>query len=218
MNNNMPLPEAHTELLHRREALKRVSALFGGVALVGGSALWTACSGERTPREGATSSDATLFSATDIQLLDEIADTILPTTAKSPGAKAAKVGPFIALMVTDCYSPADQEIFRRGVAEVDAACRTAHNTPFISATAAQRLALLERLDREAKQYMDTRTPDAPAHYFRMVKQLTLLGYFTSEIGATKSLRYIESPGRFDPCVPYVAGEPSWASHGASLNG
>ncbi len=212
MTMNMPDADAHTELLHRREALKRVSALFGGVALVGGSALWTACTGERTPNAAATRTDATLFSAADVQLLDEIADTILPTTAKSLGAKDAKVGSFIALMVTDCYSPSDQEIFRRGVADLDAACRTAHNAPFVSATAAQRLALLERLDREAKQYMDTRAPEAPVHYFRMMKELTLFGYFTSEIGATTSLRYVESPGRFEPCVPYVDGEPSWAAH------
>jgi hypothetical protein len=218
MNPEMPVPEAQTALLHRREALKRVSALFGGMALVGGSALFTACSGERTPRDAATRGDAALFTDTDIQLLDDIADTILPTTAKSPGARAANVGPFIALMVTDCYTPADQEIFRRGIGQLDAACRAAHNTPFVSATDAQRLALLEGVDREAKEYMDSRAPEAPAHYFRMVKQLTLLGYFTSEIGATKSLRYIESPGRFDPCVQYIAGDPSWAAHGASLDG
>jgi hypothetical protein len=56
------------------------------------------------------------------------------------------------------------------------------------------------------------TQDKPAHYFRMMKELALLGYFTSEIGATKALRYVESPGRYDPCVPYKPGEPSWAPH------
>ena len=212
MITNTTPSDAHTELLHRREAIKRVSALFGGVALIGGSALWTACTGERSPSADATRADTPLFSSTDVVLLDEVADTILPTTARSPGAKAAKVGPFIALMVTDCYAPADQEVFRQGLAALDAACRAAHNTTFLGATATQRLALLEQIDREAKQYMDTRRPDAPAHYFRMVKELALFGYFTSEIGATKAMRYIESPGRFDPCVPYVAGETSWANH------
>jgi hypothetical protein len=52
----------------------------------------------------------------------------------------------------------------------------------------------------------------PAHYFRMMKELALLGYFTSEIGYTKAMRYIETPGRFDPCVPYSPGEPAWAAH------
>jgi hypothetical protein len=56
------------------------------------------------------------------------------------------------------------------------------------------------------------TADTPAHYFRMMKELALLGYFTSEIGYNKAMRYVESPGRFDPCVPYTKGEPAWAPH------
>jgi Gluconate 2-dehydrogenase subunit 3 len=54
--------------------------------------------------------------------------------------------------------------------------------------------------------------DQPAHYFRMMKELALLGYFTSEVGCTQAMRYIESPGRFDPCIPYTPGEPAWAAH------
>jgi len=76
----------------------------------------------------------------------------------------------------------------------------------------QRLALLERLDREQKAYMDARARGAPAHYFRLMKELALLGYFTSEIGCTQAMRYEEAPGRFDPCVPYTPGETTWAGH------
>jgi hypothetical protein len=54
--------------------------------------------------------------------------------------------------------------------------------------------------------------DEPAHYFRMMKELALLGYFTSEIGCTKALRYLEAPGRFDPCAPHKPGDRSWAGH------
>ena len=56
------------------------------------------------------------------------------------------------------------------------------------------------------------TQDEPAHYFRMMKELALLGYFTSEIGYTKAMRYVESPGRYEPCAPYKPGEPAWAPH------
>ncbi|MGH7634136.1 MAG: gluconate 2-dehydrogenase subunit 3 family protein, partial [Gemmatimonadaceae bacterium] len=56
------------------------------------------------------------------------------------------------------------------------------------------------------------TTKQPAHYFRMMKELALLGFFTSEIGYTKVLRYTEVPGRFDPCLPYTQGEPAWAAH------
>ena len=56
------------------------------------------------------------------------------------------------------------------------------------------------------------TDNPPAHYFRMMKELALLGYFTSEIGMTQAQRYAETPGRYDPCLPYTAGEKSWAPH------
>ena len=60
---------------------------------------------------------------------------------------------------------------------------------------------------------DTEDPhERSAHYFRMMKELALLGYFTSEIGCTQATRYVETPGRFDPCIPYSAGETAWASH------
>ena len=54
--------------------------------------------------------------------------------------------------------------------------------------------------------------DAPPHYFRMMKELALLGFFTSEIGYTKAMRYVESPGRFEPCAPYKPGDKAWAPH------
>jgi hypothetical protein len=54
--------------------------------------------------------------------------------------------------------------------------------------------------------------EPPNKYFRMMKQLALLGYFTSEIGMTQAQRYNESPGRYDPCVDYKPGQPAWAGH------
>ncbi len=196
-----------TGLIDRREAIRRVSALLGGIALVSESALLAGCRDRSADRGG----DAARFSDTDVAFLDEVAETILPET-KTPGAKAAKVGAFMALMVTDAYEPADQKIFRDGMQQLDAACRTKHNTAFMAATPEQRLALLEEIDREQKTYMDGRAEGAPAHYFRMMKELTLTGYFTSEVGYTKAMRYVETPGRFDPCLPYTPGETIWASH------
>ena len=194
-------------LLDRREAVKRVSALLGGVALIGGSTLLSACAKDRTAAAGGVG----IFSPTDVELLDEIAETILPAT-KTPGAKAALVGPFIALMVTDTYDAKDQQIFRAGMTQLDEASRMINQAVFMSATPPQRLALLEKLDQEAKLYQEAKNEGDPNHYFRMMKELTLLGYFTSEIGCTQALRYRETPGRFDPCVPYTAGETAWADH------
>jgi len=201
------------DLINRREAIRRVSALLGGVAFVGGSSLLAAA--EKARPAAATTGE---FTDQDIAFLDEIAETILPAT-KTPGAKTAKTGAFMALMVTDCYSPAEQRIFRDGMHNVDAAMQKAHNVAFMGATPEQRLAVLTVLDHEQKRVMDEREAvqrqggaKQPAHYFRMMKELALLGFFTSEVGYTKVLRYAEVPGRFDPCIPYIQGEPAWAAH------
>jgi hypothetical protein len=193
--------------IDRREAIRRVSALLGGVALVGGSALLTGCRSESAP----AAAGAGPFTPDDVAFLDEVAETILPET-ETPGAKAAKVGAFMALMVTDCYEEENQKVFRRGMQQLDEASQAAAKMPFMSATPEVRLALLQSLDREQKAYMVKKKDNEPSHYFRMMKELALLGYFTSEIGYTQAMRYAESPGRFDPCVPYAAGERSWASH------
>ena len=236
-------------LITRREAIFRVSALLGGVALIGGSSLLTGC---RTDRADA-GADGERFTADEIAFLDEVADTILPETS-TPGAKAAKTGAFMALMVTDSYDENERKTFREGMRKLDEASRATHDASFMEATPEQRLALLERIDREAKEYMDAReaargsavaeeeaadeaeaqlpdqrqeqapgaeagaggapaiTADAPPHYFRMMKELALLGYFTSEIGYTQAMRYEESPGSYEPCVPYAPGEKAWAPH------
>jgi hypothetical protein len=231
------------QLINRREAIRRVSALLGGVAFVGGSSLLAAVE----KADNAVERPPGKFSAQDVAYLDEIAETILPAT-KTPGAKAAKTGVFMALMVTDCYSPAEQKVFLDGMRKVDEAMRKANNVSFMNATPEQRLAVLTTLDHEQKRVMDAReaadrkrnglspvvggdateakaenvpgapvvvaesTGPQPAHYFRMMKELALLGFFTSRIGCTQALRYVEAPGRFDPCLPYTPGEPAWASH------
>jgi hypothetical protein len=207
--------------ISRREAILCVSALLGGAAFTGGSGLLGAC--ERASHAVQESSFGE-FTAQDIAFLDEIAETILPAT-KTPGAKAAKTGAFMALMVTDSYSPAERGIFCDGMRRVQGAARKAHGVSFMQATPSQRTALLVTFDREQKRVMDAREAamdareaaatiehPAPAHYFRMMKELALLGYFTSEIGCTQATRYVETPGRFDPCIPYAPGEPAWAAH------
>lgn len=202
--------ESQDNTIDRREAVKRVSFLLGGVALIGGTSLLEGCAKDRGP---AAAKGVGGFSTQDIAFLDEVADTILPDTAKSPGAKAAQTGAFMALMVTDTYAPEQQDIFRKGMTALDDASKKANGgAGFVAATPAQRTALLTQIDKDTKTYMDAKKPEEPAHYFRMMKELTMLGYFTSEIGYTKAMRYVETPGRFDPCLPYAKGETIWASH------
>jgi hypothetical protein len=145
-----------------------------------------------------------------IAYLDEIADTILPTTS-SPGAKAAQVGTFMTVMVNDCYTAADQKIFKEGMTKLDEASEKMNKTSFMKSTTEQRTALLTAIDKEAKAYQQNKKKEDPNHYFTMMKQLTLLGYFTSEVGATKALRYIAVPGKYEGCVDYKKGDKAWAT-------
>jgi hypothetical protein len=49
-----------------------------------------------------------------------------------------------------------------------------------------------------------------AKVVNMLKDLTVLGYFTSEIGATQALNFVEVPGKFDACIPYNKGDKAYA--------
>ena len=192
------------KLMSRRGALLRIGALMGGT-MVGSSALLSGCA----TRDARPANE--LFSPADIAWFDEIADTILPPTG-TPGAKAAEVGAFISVMVADTYMADEQATFLTGLVTLDDECRADHGVSFMAAPPAERTALLERLDREQYDYMQSRGDDDPVHYFRMLKELALLGYFTSEIGYTEAMRYVEAPGRFDPSVPYTVGDRAWAPH------
>jgi len=199
------------ETLTRREAIIRVSAMLGGAALVGQSAMLASCGVNEATPEAVDAQAKAMFSADEIALLDEIAETMLPET-DTPGAKAAGVGPFMARMVANTYHAADQMVFRAGLATVNAASLESSGADFISSDPANRLALLEAFDTEQHEHMRGKTAGAPTHFFRMMKELALLGYFTSEIGYTRAMRYLETPGRYDPCVDYAPGEKIWASH------
>ncbi len=187
--------------MRRREALSRIAILFGG-SLIGGELLLNGCT-------NGLKSSRTLFTDDQLSFLDEVAETILPGTS-SPGAKEANVGSFMAVMVQDCYESEDQAIFKKGIGLLNDRCKKEYKMDFISCNASQRTTLLKQIDEEQKQYMKNKKPEQPNHYFTMMKQLTLLGFFTSEEGATRALRYLPLPGRYEGCVPYKKGQKAWA--------
>ena len=191
--------------MNRRDALSRVALILGGT-VIGANIFLEGC--KPADRKVMTGLD---FQPEDIAYLDEIADTILPTTASSPGAKAAAVGTFMTVMVKDCYEEKEQKIFTEGMNKLQDACRKKNDKYFMECTPQQRHDLLVELDKEQKEFSKNKKKDDPDHYFRMMKELTLLGYFTSEIGATKALRYVEAPGRYDACIPYKKGDKAWAT-------
>lgn len=204
--------------MERREAVKYISILLGG-AVIGADAFLTGCKTKTgNPQE---------WSADDIAYLNEIGETILPRTS-TPGAKDANVGQFMTVMVNDCYEESDQKAFRDGMGKLNDAADKKFSSKFMNLSAQQRHDLLVELDKEAKDYQKkvgdfnakedekqknnlkyVRQHMSP-HYFSMMKQLTLLGYFTSKPGMTQALRYEPVPGRYDGCVPYKKGDRAFA--------
>ena len=173
--------------LSRREAMQRVTVLLGGVALVDGDRVLAAMP-DAVAQEVTIAQGVGDFTGADVAFLDEVAETILPETS-TPGAKAARSGAFMAMMVTDAYTPRNRQIFRDGMQRLEEACQREYGAPFIQARPEQRLALLTRLDAERQAELDaldatrrSRAPtpppsstDAPVHYFRLMKELALLG-------------------------------------------
>ena len=192
--------------MERRELLKMIAAATGA-AMIGMPAFVFA------EEQGNVASATSAFSQAEIALLDEIADTILPRT-KTPGAKDAGAGAFMAQFVTDCYTAKQQATFRAGLADIDQRAQGR----FVALKPQARTELLRALDLEAKALL--RVPDVAGgakgaavtpHYFTMIKQLAIFSFFTSRAGATEALQYVAVPGRYDGDLPYVPGTPAWAT-------
>jgi Gluconate 2-dehydrogenase subunit 3 len=204
--------------MERRELLKMIALLTGGV-VIGGDIFLSGCKTAAKKEAG--------FTPENIALLDEVGETIIPTT-DTPGAKATKIGAFMQTMVTDCYTQAEQDVFYAGLSQLDEACEKANGKSFMDCTAEQRKSFLLTLEKEAKDYniqrddkdkisrenaRKTNSPDfvgSPSHYYSMIKQLTLLGYFTSEIGSKQALRWVPVPGKYIGDYPYKKGDKAWA--------
>ncbi len=192
--------------MNRRELLQRTAVLFGGT-LIGADGLLAKNVDWDALEYGPDAKGIGLFDKKQVRLLNEIADTIIPDTS-TPGAKAAKVGQFMAVIVSDCYEPDDQKRFMEGLATLQAASEKANGKTFQKSTSAQRTALLNGLDKEQLDYHKRKKSGEPNHYFRTIKDLVLWGYFSSEIGATQALRHVEIPGRYET-IDYKKGDRAW---------
>jgi hypothetical protein len=209
--------------MNRRELLKMIAAATGGV-MIGGEFLLSGCKAN-------SDSAPVAFTAENIAYLDEIAETIIPQTTTA-GAKAAGVGRFMTVMVNDCYTKDDQEVFHKGLNILDDACNKMHNVSFMKATPEQRKQLLISVDKETKEYVkkkadaenvqkekqkqgqekstnDFKKQTLPNHYFQQLKQLAIFGYFTSEKGRTEALRYTPVPGKYQGVIDYKKGEKAF---------
>jgi len=189
--------------MNRRDLIRQIS-LLTGATLVGAEFFMSGCTtGDRQP--------VGLFAADDVVFFDEVAETIIPKT-DTPGAKEAKVGTFIAAFSTACYGEEQLRILKEGIATLNQESEKAFHSAFIKASPSQKEKLLTDTSKVAKKYNSdfSDKPGYTPHYFTLMKQLTLLGFFTSEKGYTQVLRYVPAPGKYEGCIDYKTGETSWA--------
>ena len=178
--------------MDRREALKRVGLLMGGTVSL--SVVSGVMSGCQAPASGGYAFQT--LRPPQSQLVDTISELIIPTT-DTPGASAAKVNEFVDLMLTDWYEIEDKDRFMAGLQEVDDMAQAANGSAFVDNTEEQQVALLTELEDKA---LAEGGGDKP--FFLMMKELTLTGYYTSEIGATQELKYVHTAGEYRGDVPY----------------
>ena len=209
--------------MNRRDALMRVALLAGATASLPALADTLEASATRRALTG----KPVFFTADQDATIAELADTIIPTTT-TPGAKAAKVNEVIDIIVKDCYREPEQKAFVEGLARTNKLSQDAYGKAFAQLDGTQRIDIVKKLEAEAKQQRadmaknvqagaaqnDVQLPKEKQKsitpFFNMLKDLTLTGYFTSEIGATQALEYVAVPGRYDGCVPLKPGQKAWA--------
>ena len=143
------------------------------------------------------------LNADQAAIIAEVAEIIIPKT-DTPGAKDAGVPAFIDLMLKDCYAQADQERFTKGIAELDAAAQKAYGDGFLGCSPDQQKELVTNAHKEAIAAVKSAEPPKERPFILMAKELTMLGFFTSEPGATQVLSYTAVPGSYQGCVPFGA--------------
>ncbi|MFN3583828.1 gluconate 2-dehydrogenase subunit 3 family protein [Phenylobacterium sp.] len=180
-------------MLNRREAFAGALAALWVVPVVAHAQAATAVPAW-TPKALSTDEARTLAAA---------CERIMPAT-DTPGAGAVGVPRFIDRAMADWCEPAEAEGLRAGLASLDAQARAQFKAPFAALTGERQDALLRAAEAEGKA---ARQP----HWFPALRELVTVGYFTSEPGATKALRYDPVPGDYRGCVPLKEIGRAWAT-------
>ncbi len=175
--------------------LDRRGLLTGAAALLGAdivAPLARALAAEATP--GFTPSRA-FFSAEQRSLAAAVSERIVPTT-DTPGAIVAGVPAFMEMMLADSYEPTDRNEFMQGLGVTDGYARVHYGKPFAALTAQQQDAVLTLA-------MDNKISGLPANFFQHLRQLVVLGYYSSEVGCKQERVYLPVPGRYDGKYPFA---------------
>ena len=185
--------------MERREALKKIAFLMGGAISATTIGVLFESFTVYNPDSNTYS-----FTATDEEILAEFSEIILPTTPNSPGAKAAGIGALIPLIIKECYPSNLQEVFKNGFQDMLAKSKTKFNKEFLNLNNEEKNLLMNELKQE------TIDNNKEPSFFLIARDLTLLGYFSSEIGCTIAREYLPIPGRYDGNTEYIPGQKAWA--------
>lgn len=194
--------------MDRREAIKRTVLLTG--AALSASTITAVLNGCQAEASTATGWAPKFFDAQQAAALSEIAETILPTT-DTPGAKDVGVPAFIDQLAATCLPEEEQMSLRDSIEQIEVQAQSKYNKTFAALQPEEQLALLNTIDAEARS-VKTVTDDMGETAwsgFLKLKQLVLLGYFTSEKVGTEVTAFLPIPGQYKPCIPYEEGQPAW---------
>lgn len=190
--------------LSRREALHRLTLMVGGALSAPTlGAILAGCRAEPLVSDWRPQ----VFDGDQLDLLGALVERIIPAT-ETPGAREAGVPIFIDKMLHDWVDPEDRVRFVDGLNAIDGATSEAYGVAFREATAEQQQEFLTRLDQEAVQAR--RDGIEPLPFFATLKEWTVVGYYTSEIGATLELQWQATPGYYDGDLPLEEVGPTWA--------
>jgi iron-sulfur cluster repair protein YtfE (RIC family) len=192
--------------MNRREALQRVALLMGGaVSAPLLNAVLSGCASGTRQLEKPWSPQT--LSAEQNELVTAIAEMIIPST-DTPGAQAAAVNEFIDLLLTEWYPMEERNRFMNGLNALATRFQQLHGKKFLEGTAEQQAALLTELDNEAIAARRRGEQDVP--FFGMMKEMTLVGYYTSAIGMTEEHEFQPATDRFEGCIPLGRVGKTWA--------
>lgn len=187
--------------MERREAIKRTAALMGGVifapSILG---VLSGCTATGDPWK------PVLFNRGQVNLTNALSETIIPET-DTAGAIEVGVPGFIEKMVNEVYTEDQKLVFLGGLDSFDSECMNATGKLFSDLSSDERLEYATDMNRLAIMEQPAGAPN----FFLVFKELTMVGYFTSEVGATQVLRYDPVPGYYDGCIPFEEVGRTWAT-------
>jgi len=192
MNNN--------NKIDRKEAIKRTGLLLGGV-IFAPNILGVLQGCQATPGNW----EPVLFSADQARVVTALADVILPAD-DTPSASEVGVPKFIETMVNEVYDEEQQKEFLDGIDKFSDDYRSEIQAEYFDSTNEDQYEFTYQQNKLALEENPGNSP-----FILTFKELALLGYFTSEVGATQVLRYQAVPGMYDGCMPVEEVGRTWAT-------